>query len=34
MALFFDIEIAKQDHLDPKDYDMLREEIPLIFNLC
>lgn len=28
MALFFDIEIAKQDHLDPKDYDMLREEIP------
>ena len=26
--LFFDIEISKLDSLDPKDYDMLREENP------
>lgn len=25
--LYFDAEIAKQSHLDPKDYDMMREEI-------
>lgn len=25
--LYFDIEIAKQSNLDPKDYDMMREEI-------
>lgn len=28
--LYFDIEIAKQSHLDPKDYDMLLVETNLI----